>query len=199
MNRLKSYLIIILIIMLALTNVDKWFPALVLDRAPESAKARYESSLTLEDIRRVAQLSSVEYLMEARMMIYKPKDKIWIIDIPQTDKFYFAVAQGKVKAGIDLGKLQSFKVEGDTAFIRLPPAEILDCYIDPKTKWEKEEEKLFSRIKPKELTAAQVKAEQEMAMRAIENGILAKAHENAKTIITDFIYASGIKRVVYEP
>ena len=199
MSKIKTYVIMILITLLALTNLDKWFPALVLDRVPESVKSRYESSLTLEDIRRVAQLSSIEYLMEAKIVIYKPKDRIWIIDIPQTDKFYLAVAQGKVKAGIDLGKLQGFRIEGDTAILRLPPAEILDYYIDPKTKWEKEEEKLFSKIKPEELTRAQVKAEKEMVLRAIQNDILIRADENAKVIMEDFLLTAGIKKIVFEP
>ena len=161
-------------------------------------EAKTQTGVTVEQIREIAQLASVEYLMEARMIIEKPKIRVWIFDIPQTDKYYVAMAQGKVKAGIDLEQIEILSDSKDELVLRLPKARILDKYIDPATKWEKEFEGLFNQIKAEEVTEAQIKAEEDMVERAIKNGILDRANENAKRIIESLIRMSGTKTVVFE-
>ncbi|MFZ5353290.1 MAG: DUF4230 domain-containing protein [Bacillota bacterium] len=158
----------------------------------------YSSGITLEQIQEIAELATVEYLVEARMIIDKPKVRVWIFDIPQTEKYYIAMAQGKVKAGIDLEKIIVLRADKDEVVLRLPEARILDKYIDPTTKWEKEIERLFSEINSDEITEAQIKAEEDMVNRAISNGILEKAYENAKRMIESFIKLSGVKSVIFE-
>ncbi len=190
---LKIYLFILIVVIVGTSGLTLYFSKL-----SEASNETYSSSLTLNEIKDVAKLGTVEYLMESRVLIDDKGKVIFSLTIPGTEKTYIAVAQGQVTAGIDLNKISYFKVNNGKAEIKLPKSEILYKSVDPSTKWEKEMSGIFAHITPEEITKAEVQAQNDMVNRAIKEGILDKADSNAKKLITNYLNAAGVKEVVFE-
>ena len=149
-------------------------------RLNKNSSTSYSSNITINQIREVAKLSTIEYLVESHVVIDDKGKVVFSITLPGTEKTYIAVAQGQVVAGIDLEKLNSFVLKDGKAEIQLPKAEILYKTIDPSTKWEKEMSGIFVHITPEEITKAEEKAQSDMVKRAIQENILVKADSSAK-------------------
>ena len=88
----------------------------------------YNTSVVLRQVQTLAQLVTVKYVME-KVVVYE--DVKWF---PGGDNRVLMIAHGVVKAGVDLEKLkpEDIEITETKVKIRLPAAQITDCYLDDK-------------------------------------------------------------------
>lgn len=115
--------------------------------------------------------------------------------LPSADKKLVLIGRGKVMAGTDFTSIadNGVKVNGDTVWIDLPKATIIDAVMNPSD-FETFEE--TGRWSGDEVNALKVTARQQMIDRAIANDILTTANNKAKAVIEQFFYAAGYKVVM---
>lgn len=119
------------------------------------------------------------------------------------------LACGKVKAGIDLGKLKEDDVvssaDGVTVTVRLPKAEILDTYLvdeadQPCTTRVYDRTNLILIPAAKDLESqAREQAVEAIRKTAEQSGILDEAQRNAQAVIERMLMLAGYKAVVFVP
>ena len=108
------------------------------------------------------------------------------------------VAHGEVIAGIDLGQLKAgdVSVRGDTVSVHLPTAQILTTRIDNvRTRVYSRTTGLLVSSDPNLESAVRLTAEQQIAQAALDDGILEKARQNARTSVTALLYGLGFRIV----
>lgn len=115
--------------------------------------------------------------------------------LPSASKKLVLIGRGRVLAGTDLTQVSgnNISLKNDTLELRLPPARILDAILNPsdfETFLEKGE------WHSNEVTLIKIKARNKMIQRALKNGILQKAGERSKLIMTDFLSKMGYKQVI---
>jgi hypothetical protein len=86
----------------------------------------YSSTTVLRQVQTLSQLVTVKYVME-KVVIFE--DVKWY---PGGESRVLLVASGVVKAGVDFDrlKLEDVEVSGKRVTIKVPPAQITDCYLD---------------------------------------------------------------------
>jgi hypothetical protein len=86
----------------------------------------YSSTTVLRQVQTLSQLVTVKYVME-KVVIFE--DVKWY---PGGESRVLLVANGVVKAGVDFDqlKLEDVQVSGKRVTIKVPPAQITDCYLD---------------------------------------------------------------------
>ena len=86
----------------------------------------YSSATVLRQVQTLSQLVTVKYVME-KVVIFE--DVKWY---PGGDSRVLIVAHGIVKAGVDFDKVKLADVElsGKRVTIKVPAAQITDCYLD---------------------------------------------------------------------
>ena len=117
------------------------------------------------------------------------------------------LACGRVKAGIDLSKLQDSDVraspDGVTVTVRLPKAEILDTYLiddttEPCTTRVYDRTNLILLPATKDLESqAREQAVNAIRETALQSGVLREAERNAQTIIERVLLLAGYQIVVF--
>jgi len=118
------------------------------------------------------------------------------------------LACGKVKAGINLGKLKESDIatspDGVTVTIRLPKAEIFDTYLiddstQPCTTRVYDRTNLLLLAETKELESqAREQAVNALRETALQSGILGDAERNAQVIIERVLLLAGYEVVIFE-
>lgn len=117
--------------------------------------------------------------------------------LPTADKQLVLIGRGKVLAGVDLTQLttSAINVSNDTIRINLPAAKIIDAVLNPGD-FETFVER--GRWTPKEVTLVKLQAKEKMILRALNRGILPKADEKAREVITTFLNNMGYKWIYVE-
>ena len=88
--------------------------------------------------------------------------------------------------------------DSKTITVFLPEAEILSHEIDSESMEILDEKNgLFNSIELENFVEFEVKIKEEMEERAIENGILVKAYENAQNVIYKLIYTEPVAEAGY--
>ena len=114
------------------------------------------------------------------------KIKNW--NIPFTTKRFLVRYDGEIKAGVDLTKV-SVKVTENAVEITMPQAAILSHEIDEKSLEVLDETKnLFNRIQIEDYNTFQTEQKKICEEYALERGLLDKAYDNAKRVITEMIH-----------
>src|SRR6185437_13811318 len=99
------------------------------------ARRAYNTPMLLQQVQTLSDLVTVKYVLE--------KVEVWddpppaVLSLFSGDNRILLLAQGTVKAGIDLSQIKpgDVKVRDKTISIRLPHARITDCYLnDNETK-----------------------------------------------------------------
>lgn len=105
------------------------------------------------------------------------------------------IARGHIRAGFNLAKVQEedVKVSGDTLFVTLPKAEILNATINPSDFEVFVEDGDWSH---EEIVAIENKAIKELDSRARKAGVLEKAEKNGIEQLTNMYKAFGFKEVI---
>ena len=116
------------------------------------------------------------------------KDKNVLFVFPTTSGFTYSY-DGSVLAGIDFGQVQ-IETDEDTQTITvdLPASEIQAVTIDRDTfKVYSEKDSLWNPLKLEDYNVSLVEFENAAKEKALENGILKRSDEQARTIVREFI------------
>jgi len=162
--------------------------------------ARFDvsSPTVVEKIRQLSRLETVEYSLDK--IVEGERQSAYLPNFLAGDKLLL-VAHGEVIAGIDLGQFKAgdVQVNGDTVHLRLPAAQILTTRIDNgRTRVYSRTTGLLVPVDPNLESAVRQTAEQQIAQAALEDGILEKARQNARTSVTALLYGLGFRTVDVE-
>ncbi|KAB2645796.1 MAG: DUF4230 domain-containing protein [Verrucomicrobia bacterium] len=115
----------VLVIILAL---GVWLGFVIRSVTSNSGANAYNTAVVLRQVQTLSQLVTVKYVME-KVLVYE--DVKWF---PGGDNRVLMIAHGVVKAGVDLDRLkpEDIQVHEKKVKIKLPAAQIMDCYLDDK-------------------------------------------------------------------
>ncbi len=150
----------------------------------------YSSATVLRQVQTLSQLVTVKYVME-KVVIFE--DVKWY---PGGDSRVLLVAHGIVKAGVDLDKvkLEDVRLEGKRISIKIPSAQITDCYLDDQQTQivERTTGLLRSFDKDLEQTARKI-AVDDIRRAARTAGIVKDADERARAQLEKMFQQMGLE------
>ena len=163
-------------------------PVLVYDYATKEVTL----SLIESEIKNIGELATIEYLYTDAGKFEDPKE-IFGMSIPFTTKYFIAKWDGIIKAGVEIDKIVvEINDQAKEILIHMPAAKILSHEIDNDSiETLDEKDGLFNPLKVEDVRQFDAGSKDAMERRAIENGILDKAYENAVTII-DRLVNNGV-------
>jgi len=153
------------------------------------------SPSVVEKIRQLSRLETVEYSLDK--IVEGERQSAYLPNFLAGDKLLL-VAHGEVIAGIDLGQLKAgdVVVNGDSAHVRLPAAQILTTRIDNgRTRVYSRTTGLLVPTDPNLESEVRLAAEQQIAQAALDDGILEKGRQNARNSVTALLYGLGFRTV----
>lgn len=166
----------------------------------EEASREVDIRLINAEIQDIGELATVEYLYTDASKFEDPAE-IFGKDIPFffTTKSFIAKWDGDIKAGVDISKVTAEVNESSKEIVvHIPKAQILSHQIDDESIETLDEKNgLFNKIKVEDVREFDAISKEAMEQRAIENGILDKAFENAKEIIEKLINTDVVKEQEY--
>ena len=162
--------------------------------------ARFDvsSPTVVEKIRQLSRLETVEYSLDK--IVEGERQSAYLPNFLAGDKLLL-VAHGEVIAGIDLGQFKAgdVQVSGDAVHVHLPAAQILTTRIDNgRTRVYSRTTGLLVATDPNLESEVRQLAEQQIAQAALDDGILDKARQNARTSVTALLYGLGFRTVNVE-
>lgn len=147
-------------------------------------------------IESISELATVEYLYTDASEFSDSRHFVnW--DVPGTKKSFILKWNGIIKAGVDLAQVELKLLENEsneenakkTLVVYVPAAKILSYEIDEDSvEVLNESSNIFNPITVSDKVSFDSAARKAMESRAIENGLLDKAQENAEEILTQLIY-----------
>jgi hypothetical protein len=157
-----------------------------------------ESPSVVMKIRQLNRLETVNYSIDK--IVEGERESILWPSFLAGDKIIL-VAHGEVIAGVDLSRLQAadVSVTGDSVRVRLPKAEVLTTRIDNQaTRVYSRTTGLLVGADPNLESEVRGQAEQQISQAAIDEGILDKARQNARTSVGALLSALGFQTVDVE-
>jgi len=154
----------------------------------------------VQGIQRLNELATVKYTTQV-LVTEEENNQIFRQPLPEflTGEKVLLVAVGEVEAGVDLDELEpeDVRVTGDTVYLDLPAARILDSSLDEdKTRLYDRDRGVFKiRGDDDLIEEARRDAVDKMVEAARENGILDKAQNNAETSISTLVTSLGYDEV----
>jgi hypothetical protein len=153
------------------------------------------ATAVVEKIRQLSRLESVNYTVDK--IVEANKEAPGIPNFLAGDRMLF-IAHGEVIAGVDLTQLgkNDVQVDGDSAQVHLPAAQILVTRIDnAKSRVYQRTTGLLVPADPNLESQVRQVAEEQIRQAALEDKILDKARDNARVTVTGLLYALGFKKV----
>lgn len=160
--------------------------------APYIAEDKTVSLAIIESqINEIGELATMEYIYTDAGKFEDPH-KLFGLKIPFTEKSFIAKWDGVIKAGIKVDNIDvSLDNEHKLITISLPQAEILSHDIDEKNIQTLDQtDGLFNPVKIEDVREFDAINRESMEKRAIENGLLEKAFDRAKNMITEVLQAN---------
>lgn len=148
--------------------------------------------VTISALRELAQLTTFE--MVEYTLVEKSDDRGWLNWATGDSVSMFVVA--RIGAGVDLSALTPEMVDSDpetlTATVRLPAAEIsyVDVDEDQTTVYDRDTG-IFTSGNPELESSARRAAEEVLVQAALEAGLLQRAADEARVVITTFLESLG--------
>lgn len=168
--------------------------------AYEEASRTVDISAIIVEIHSIGELATVEYLYTDAGK-YEDAAELFGKEIPFsfTTKSFIAKWDGSIKAGIDITKVTAEVNEpAKEIVVHIPKAEILSHEIDDESiETLDEKDGLFNPIRVEDVRGFDAISKEAMEKRAIENGLLDKAFENAKEIIRRLIDTGLVEELEY--
>ncbi len=164
----------------------------------EVATREVNIDLINTEIQDIGELATIEYLYTDAGK-FEDLKQLFGINVPFTTKSFVAKWDGSIKAGVDISKVtaEENKIKKEI-IVYIPKAEILSHEIDNESiETLDEKDGLFNPIEIDDIREFDAVSKEAMEQRAIENGILEKAFENAKDIIYKFINTEAVKELEY--
>jgi len=153
------------------------------------------SPAVVEKIRQLSRLETVVYSLDK--IVEGERQSDYLPGFLAGDKLLL-VAHGEVIAGVDLGQLKAsdVSVKGDAVQVRLPAPQVLTTRIDNgRTRVYSRTTGLLVAADPNLESEVRLAAEQQIAQAALDDGILDKARQNARTSVTALLYGLGFRTV----
>lgn len=164
-----------------------------------NASTEVDIQLISSKIQNIGELATIEYLYTDAGKFENPK-QLFGKNIPFTTKSFIAKWDGIIKAGVDIEKV-TVEVNnlGKEIMIHIPEAKILSHEIDSNSIETLDQKNgLFNSVKVEDVREFDKVSKEAMEKRAIENGILDKALENAKEMIEKLLNNDVIKEQQYK-
>lgn len=155
-------------------------------------------SIMIQKVREASELTTASFTMQA--VVPTEQDATLSGFTIGTTKLLY-VAYGEVQAGVDLSQLseQSVQTSGDTIQVQLPPSKILNSKIDVTKSQVYDYNRGFLGLGPDVAPDLQTKAQQEALQKivqaACDEGLLQKASDRAKFVVTQLLNTAGYKAV----
>jgi hypothetical protein len=161
---------------------------------------RVENTATIiQQVQTLSDLVTVKYVMQKVELVDSPPEST-LGKFIQGDNQVLLLAQGIVKAGIDLKKITAddVAISGKRLILTLPKPEITDAYLDDAQTKVIERTTGFLRSLDKDLeqTTRQY-AVDDIRRAAQESGILNDANERARTELRTFFQQAGFEPVEF--
>ena len=152
----------------------------------------YNTVTVLQQVQALSELVTVQYVMEKVIVM---EDVKWF-----GENRVLLVAHGIVKAGVDLSQLtpDDLQVSGKRIAVNLPPAQVLDAYLDDKQTRIVERTTGLLRVFDKNLEqTARQNAIDDIRRAARISGIVKDAGERARTQLTRLFRQLGFEEVEF--
>ena len=161
---------------------------------------RIEKTATIiQQVQTLSDLVTVKYVMQKMEFVDSPPGST-LGQFIQGDNKVWLLAQGVVKAGIDLKKISpdDVAISGKSLTLKLPRPQITDAYLDDSQTRVIERTTGFLRSLDKDLeqTTRQY-AVDDIRRAAQQGGILNDANERARTELRTFFQQAGFKQVEF--
>jgi hypothetical protein len=164
------------------------------------AGALYSTPVLLKRVQALSELVTVKYVMEKAIVWNDPPQGV-LGQFFAGDNHILLLAQGVVKAGVDLSQLkpEDLQVQGKTIVIRLPSARITDAYLDDSQTKVVERTTGFLRAFDKDLEQnIRHDAVADIRSAAWRSGIRKDAEERARAQLKDLFLQLGFEEVEFE-
>ncbi|HXS68989.1 MAG TPA: DUF4230 domain-containing protein [Candidatus Polarisedimenticolia bacterium] len=158
----------------------------------------YDTPVLLQQVQSLSELVTVKYVLQ--------KIEVWddpppaILSLFAGDNRILLLAQGTVKAGIDLSQIKpaDIKVRDKTISIRLPHARITDCYLNDNETKVVERTTGFLRSYDKDLEQKMRKMVlDDMRADALRGGIRTEADDRARRQLANLFTMMGFEKVEF--
>ncbi len=182
---------------------DRFFTvlgALFQPTAPPTTQVDVKS-IVIQQVRNASELTTAVFTMQA-VVPTSQNATVGGFVLGKTKLLY--IAQGEVKAGVDLSQLEAGNVQVDSGTIRikLPPPKVLDSKIDVAQSTVYDYDRGFLNLGPDAAAQLQSLAQQEalkqITAAAYTNGLMNQANDRAKLVITQLLSTAGFKQVIVE-
>jgi hypothetical protein len=206
-SRFPSVPVTILVLVVGLGLLTFWGVRTVISAIPTPGEIAnvfepdpYEEigTVTITAIRDLAQLTTVETVQYT--VVEKGTDEGWLAWARGDSLRMFAVA--RIGAGVDLSQLtvRDVSVDDDGVVELRVPAAVIQ-YVDPDedaTQVLDRDVGIFTSADPGLESDVRRIADEVLVDNAIEEGILDRAEDNARSVLTDFLLSVGYTDVVVE-
>lgn len=148
----------------------------------------FTSQIIQEGLNDMSFLITSEYWF-TEVMSYSSSAQVWGHDIPFTESSYLATYDGVATAGVDFSAIRVEKNDAlHTITVTLPPAEIQSVTLDNDSLTVyAEKESIANLTGLSDFNASVSELKDTAEARAIQNGLLDRASENAQRIIRSFL------------
>lgn len=166
---------------------------------PQPTEIRIESAtLIVERLQNIQELTTTVQTVE-KIVPTSAERKLGDIPIATTRLLY--IAQGEIKAGIDLSELreEDIRIENETIMVNLPQARILDSKINVNNSRVYDYDRGFLNlgpdVAPELQTLAQRKTLEEIISHACSEGILERANVKAQESVSQLLANIGYAQI----
>lgn len=184
-RRLRRWLAALLVLALL---AGLCFGAGVLWISRQNQPAEITADLLASRIQQAQQLVTVKYFY-TNMGKFEDSTQFYGWRIPFSGKSFIVSYEGKISAGVDLGRA-TVKKEGQRVTVSLPQPEILSHEIDQDSlKVYDESRNIFNQISVQDYAQFSVDQQQAMEQKAIAGGLLEEAKGAAERALTGLLTA----------
>lgn len=151
-------------------------------------------SLVIQQVRDASELTTAVYSPQA--VVPTRRDATLAGVVLGTTRLLY-IAQGEVRAGVDLSQLspQAIQIKGDQVQLQLPPPRILSRSIDVNRSRVYDYNRGFLNlgpdVAPELQSLAQQEALQQVVQAACRDGVLERASDRARLVVTQLLRSAG--------
>jgi Protein of unknown function (DUF4230) len=158
----------------------------------------YDTPMLLQQVQTLSELVTVKYVLQ--------KVEVWddppppVLSLFSGDNRVLLLAQGTVKAGIDLSQIkpEDVRIRDKAITIKLPPAQVTDCYLnDKETKVIERSTGLFRSFDKDLEQKIRNTVLEDMRRDALRGGIRGEAEDRARKQLASLFTIMGFEKVEF--